>query len=175
MYTEVRALPRAPLEPRITRAKGRAWQRQRRDQCRVDETVRAAWADALAPLADAQSATVTFADVAFDADSFSRALDVVLAVAGKGLACMAAAKWAGEPWREAATIGTLMNARGLMELIILNIGLQQSVITPTLFTMLVLMAIVTTLMASPLFEGVYGKHLRKKLHITEPGPLIEST
>ena len=44
-----------------------------------------------------------------------------------------------------------MNARGLMELIILNIGLQQGVITPTLFTIMTLMAIVTTLMASPLF------------------------
>ena len=50
-----------------------------------------------------------------------------------------------------------MNARGLMELIILNIGLQQGVITPTLFTMMVLMAIVTTLMASPLFELIYGR------------------
>lgn len=43
-----------------------------------------------------------------------------------------------------------MNARGLMELIILNIGLEQGIITPTLFTIMVIMAIVTTLMASPL-------------------------
>jgi Kef-type K+ transport system membrane component KefB len=50
-----------------------------------------------------------------------------------------------------------MNARGLMELIILNIGLQRGVITPTLFTIMVLMAVVTTLMASPLFELVYGR------------------
>lgn len=50
-----------------------------------------------------------------------------------------------------------MNARGLMELILLNIGLQAGIITPTLFTMLVLMAIITTLMASPLFELVYTK------------------
>ena len=56
--------------------------------------------------------------------------------------------------REALGIGTLMNARGLMELIILNIGLERGVITPTLFTIMVLMAIVTTLMASPLFERV---------------------
>ncbi|RYG42741.1 cation:proton antiporter, partial [bacterium] len=52
-------------------------------------------------------------------------------------------------------IGTLMNARGLMELIILNIGLQQGVITPTLFTMMTLMAILTTLMASPIFNLLY--------------------
>jgi Kef-type K+ transport system membrane component KefB len=51
-----------------------------------------------------------------------------------------------------------MNARGLMELILLNLGLQAGVITPTLFTMLVIMAIITTLVASPLFEFVYGRY-----------------
>ncbi|MBD2336568.1 cation:proton antiporter [Calothrix sp. FACHB-156] len=75
---------------------------------------------------------------------------VAIAILGKGIACMLAAKLAGETWRESATIGALMNARGLMELIILNIGLEQGVITPTLFTIMVIMAIVTTLMASPL-------------------------
>jgi Kef-type K+ transport system membrane component KefB len=84
---------------------------------------------------------------------------LTMAIAGKGLACLAAARLAGEQWREAITIGVLMNARGLMELIILNIGLERGVITPTLFTMLVVMAIVTTLMASPLFELVYGRRL----------------
>jgi Kef-type K+ transport system membrane component KefB len=63
---------------------------------------------------------------------------------------MLAAKFSGESWRESATIGALMNARGLMELIILNIGLEKGIITPTLFTIMVIMAIVTTLMASPL-------------------------
>jgi Kef-type K+ transport system membrane component KefB len=84
----------------------------------------------------------------------------VTAVAGKGVACWIAALCNKEPNREALAIGSLMNARGLMELILLNIGLQQRVITPTLFTMLVLMAIATTLMASPLFEFVYGRHRR---------------
>ncbi len=50
-----------------------------------------------------------------------------------------------------------MNARGLMELIILNIGLERGIITPTLFTILVMMAIVTTLMATPIFERVYKR------------------
>lgn len=81
----------------------------------------------------------------------------LVASAGKGIACMLAAKATGEPWRESVAIGTLMNARGLMELIMLNIGLEKKVITPTLFTIMVLMAIVTTLMASPLFVWVYGK------------------
>lgn len=78
------------------------------------------------------------------------AVIVAIAILGKGLACMLAARWAGENWRESATIGALMNSRGLMELIILNIGLEQGVITPTLFTIMVIMAILTTLMASPL-------------------------
>ncbi|MEH2194021.1 MAG: cation:proton antiporter [Nostoc sp.] len=77
-------------------------------------------------------------------------LIIAIAILGKGVACMLAAKLAGENWRESATIGALMNARGLMELIILNIGLEQGIITPTLFTIMVIMAVVTTLMASPL-------------------------
>jgi Kef-type K+ transport system membrane component KefB len=78
------------------------------------------------------------------------------AMLGKFGGCTLAARWSGEPWREACAIGTLMNARGLMELIILNIGLQQGVITPTLFTMLTIMAILTTLMASPIFNWLYS-------------------
>lgn len=58
-------------------------------------------------------------------------------------------------------IGALMNSRGLMELIIINIGLQKGIIGPTLFSMLVLMAIVTTVMATPLFEAVYGRKARE--------------
>ncbi|MHB9077838.1 MAG: cation:proton antiporter [Pirellulaceae bacterium] len=83
---------------------------------------------------------------------------LVLAIAGKGLACYVAALVQGESHREAMAIGVLMNARGLMELIILNIGLEHGVITPTLFTIMVNMAIVTTLMTSPAFELVYGRH-----------------
>ena len=53
-------------------------------------------------------------------------------------------------------IGTLMNARGLMELIIINIGLQRGIITPGLFAILVIMAVVTTFMTSPLFDRLVG-------------------
>jgi Kef-type K+ transport system membrane component KefB len=80
---------------------------------------------------------------------------------GKGIACWLAARLNGEDNREALAIGTLMNARGLMELIILNIGLERGVITPTLFTIMVMMAIVTTLMASPVFEFVYRRSSRR--------------
>lgn len=88
---------------------------------------------------------------------------VVLAasILGKGVACWAAARLNGEDNRTALAVGTLMNSRGLMELIILNIGLQKGVIGPALFSIMVVMAIVTTLMASPIFEWVYGRHARR--------------
>ena len=82
---------------------------------------------------------------------------LLAATLGKGVACWLAARLNGEPNGEALAIGTLMNARGLMELIILNIGLERGIIQPTLFTIMVLMAIVTTLAATPAFEWVYGR------------------
>jgi Kef-type K+ transport system membrane component KefB len=85
---------------------------------------------------------------------------LIASIIAKGVACYAAARLAGEDNRTALGIGALMNSRGLMELIIINIGLQKGIIGPTLFSMLVLMAIVTTMMASPLFEAVYGKQAR---------------
>lgn len=79
-------------------------------------------------------------------------LVLLAAVLGKGVACWLAARLTGLPNREAMGIGVLMNARGLMELIIINIGLQRGVISEGLFATLVIMAVVTTLMASPLFD-----------------------
>lgn len=79
---------------------------------------------------------------------------------GKGVACWGAARLNGEDNRTALAIGALMNSRGMMELIIINIGLQKGIIGPKLFAILVIMAIVTTLMTSPLFEWVYGRHSR---------------
>ena len=81
-------------------------------------------------------------------------------VLAKGGACYLAARLSGEDNRTALGIGALMNSRGLMELIIINIGLQKGIIGPTLFSMLVLMAIVTTVMATPLFELFYGRRGR---------------
>ena len=82
---------------------------------------------------------------------------LVVAIAGKGVACAVAARLSKVPGRESVALGALMNARGLIELILLNIGLEAGIITPTLFTILVLVAIVTTLMASPIFEVAYGR------------------
>ena len=85
---------------------------------------------------------------------------LLVSIAAKFGACWLAARLAGEDNRTALGIGALMNARGLMELIIINIGLQKGIIGPTLFAIMVLMAIVTTVMAGPLFEIVYGRKAR---------------
>jgi Kef-type K+ transport system membrane component KefB len=71
-------------------------------------------------------------------------------VVGKMIGCGLTARLCGMRGREAAVIGSLMNARGLMELIIINLGYELGVIPPSVFTMLVIMALVTTFMATPL-------------------------
>jgi Kef-type K+ transport system membrane component KefB len=83
-------------------------------------------------------------------------------ILAKGGACYLAARFSGQDHATSMGIGALMNARGLMELIIINIGLARGIIGPPLFAMLVLMAIVTTLMATPLFELVYGRAARAR-------------
>jgi Kef-type K+ transport system membrane component KefB len=87
---------------------------------------------------------------------------LVASIFSKFVACWGAARAAGQDNSRALGIGALMNARGLTELIIINIGLQAGIIGPALFSILVLMAIVTTLMASPLFELVYGRNARAR-------------
>lgn len=81
---------------------------------------------------------------------FYCALIILVAVAGKLLGCVVPLRSAGTSWREALSVGVLMNTRGLVELVILNVGLDLGVISPTLFSMMVIMALVTTLMTSPL-------------------------
>jgi len=76
-------------------------------------------------------------------------LAVVTAVIGKFGACWGAARWSGQPQATALRLGALMNARGLMQLIALNVGLQAGIVNSELFTALVLVALVTTLMAAP--------------------------
>ncbi|WP_295207798.1 cation:proton antiporter [uncultured Brevundimonas sp.] len=95
-------------------------------------------------------------------------------ILAKGGACWAAARLTGQDNATAMGIGALMNARGLMELIIINIGLQRGIIGPALFSILVLMAIITTLMASPLFEWVYGRKARARGELGGLNELNES-
>lgn len=77
---------------------------------------------------------------------------IVLATAGKMAGSALAARWSGMTWRDSWSLGALMNTRGLMELSALNIGYDLGILTPTLFAMLVVMAIVTTVMTSPLIS-----------------------
>ncbi len=82
-------------------------------------------------------------------------LVIATACLGKFGGSAVAARLTGLRWREATALGILMNTRGLIELIVLNIGFDLGVISPTLFTMMVLMALVTTFMTTPLLEWVY--------------------
>ncbi len=86
-------------------------------------------------------------------------LVVVVACVGKFGGSFVAARFTGLPWRESAALGVLMNTRGLMELIVLNIGLDLGILSPTLFTMMVVMALVTTVMTSPLLQRIYPREL----------------
>jgi len=77
---------------------------------------------------------------------------ILVAVIGKFLGSALAAKFVGQTCSDSFTIGALMNTRGLMELIVLNIGLELKVLTPEVFTMMVIMALVTTFMTGPALD-----------------------
>lgn len=116
---------------------------------------------ALLPMFFTYSGLNTRLDVVNSAELFQLTLVVLVgSILAKGGACWAAARLTGHDNRTAMGVGALMNARGLMELIIINIGLQRGVIGGELFTMFVTMAIVTTLLASPLFELAYGRKVQ---------------
>ncbi|MFT3776265.1 MAG: cation:proton antiporter [Minicystis sp.] len=85
-------------------------------------------------------------------------LIIVTACVGKFGGTALAARWSGLGWRDSVALGTLMNTRGLVELIVLNIGLDLGVLSPTLFTMLVVMAVVTTAATSPVLSLVSKSH-----------------
>ena len=89
------------------------------------------------------------------------AIVIVIAITGKLGGSMTAARLAGMQWRDAVSLGILMNTRGLMELVILNIGLDIGVISPAVFSMMVLMALVTTFMTTPLLELAYPVHIMR--------------
>jgi len=91
-------------------------------------------------------------------------LIVLAATAGKIGGTFGAARLTGMDARDAARLGVLMNTRGLMELVVLNIGLDLGVISPTLFTMLVVMALVTTMTTAPLL-GRRNYHRDRSLPI----------
>ncbi len=77
---------------------------------------------------------------------------IVVAVVGKFVGSALAARFVGQSWKESLIIGTLMNTRGLMELVVLNIGYDLGVLGPEIFAMMVIMALVTTFMTGPLLD-----------------------
>ena len=88
-------------------------------------------------------------------------LVLLVAILGKLGGSMVASRLTGLSWREAGTVGVLMNTRGLVELVALNIGLDIGVISPTLFTIMVLMALITTFMTTPALHWIYPARLRQ--------------
>ncbi len=102
-------------------------------------------------------------------------LVLIAAIGGKGVACWLAARAAGISNREALGIGALMNARGLMELIIINIGLERGIISRELFATLVVMAVITTLMASPLFDVLVNAETTKNMQLGNSTPTARPT
>ena len=88
-------------------------------------------------------------------------LIIAVASLGKFGGSFLAARWTGSDWREAASLGVLMNTRGLMELIVLNVGLDLGVLSPVLFTMFVIMAVVTTLVTTPILHQLGGSRVQR--------------
>ena len=92
-------------------------------------------------------------------------LIIVVAVTGKFLGSAITAKFVGQNWRDSLTIGALMNTRGLMELIVLNIGLELGVLSTEVFSMMVIMALATTFMTGPALDLIGFIFNRKKNYI----------
>jgi Kef-type K+ transport system membrane component KefB len=97
------------------------------------------------------------------------ALIISVATAGKIGGTLLSARATGLDWRDASALGILMNTRGLMELIVLNVGLDLKIISPTLFAMMVLMALVTTVATTPLLRIIGARENRTKPAIAPPG------
>jgi len=99
-------------------------------------------------------------------------LIIVVACLGKFGGSTIAGKLCGLPWREASAIGTLMNTRGLMELVILKVGLDLGVISPSVFAMMVIMALVTTALTTPVLSWVYPRRLFVQASAAKTKPLL---
>ncbi len=99
-----------------------------------------------------QVGLIDSAELWLDAGAF-----LAVAIAGKGVASTLAARVMGMTWRDSSMLGALLNTRGLIELVILSIGLDLGILSPVVFSMLVLMALITTFMTSPLIVLLRNK------------------
>jgi Kef-type K+ transport system membrane component KefB len=98
---------------------------------------------------------------------------IVVATTGKLGGTVIAARWTGLSWRDSVALGALMNTRGLMELIALNVGYDLGILTPEIFAMMVLMALVTTAMTGPLVSLTFSWARRRTL--APAGPMARSS
>ena len=97
---------------------------------------------------------------------------ITVAVVGKLGGCAVAARLVGESWKDSFTIGTLMNTRGLMELVALNIGYEMGVLPPSIFVILVIMALVTTFMTTPMLHLVERIFARREERLSAKLKLV---
>lgn len=97
---------------------------------------------------------------------------IIVAIVGKFGGTTVAARLMGLDWRDSAALGILMNTRGLVELIVLNIGLDLGVVTPRLFTMLVIMALVTTMATSPILMWLLRDRPWRVISSSSAQPII---
>lgn len=100
-------------------------------------------------------------------------LIILVAVIGKFFGSALAARFVGQSWKDSLTIGALMNTRGLVELVVLNIGYDLGVLTPEIFTMMVIMALVTTMMTGPALDFI--NYMFKEKADAVSTDIIEST
>jgi Kef-type K+ transport system membrane component KefB len=97
------------------------------------------------------------------------AIVLLVAVGGKALGTLFSARLVGQGWKNSAMLGVLMNTRGLVELVVLNIGYDLGVISPVIFTAMVIMALVTTLMTGPLLSLIERVAAARKRPLVELG------
>ncbi|WP_333694077.1 cation:proton antiporter [Flavobacterium sp.] len=100
-------------------------------------------------------------------------LIILVAVIGKFVGSALAARFVGQNWRDSLTIGALMNTRGLMELVVLNIGYDLGVLTPEVFAMMVIMALATTFMTGPLLNLI-DRIFVENQHETIPAEVVDA-
>ncbi len=98
---------------------------------------------------------------------------ILVAIIGKFVGGALTAKLMGESWRDSLSLGILMNTRGLMELIVLNIGYEMNILPPTIFVMLVIMALVTTFMTTPILNLINKKAIKETKEIQPTNSVLK--
>jgi Kef-type K+ transport system membrane component KefB len=128
----------------------------------------------LLPLFFAYTGLRTHIGLLDDVSSWAICLAIIgVATAGKLGGTVLAARWTGLSWRDSVALGALMNTRGLMELVALNVGYDLGILSPEIFAMLVLMALVTTAMTGPLVS--LSLSWRRERELAAAGPMARSS